>query len=125
MWCRKQNGRATPCAPWCAIRPDQQKLLLRQGDTKRTGSPQDGVIARSQLAEVLVNSLHTPEAWGKTVELEAERGAKTTDFAALFAPMKADKGLNGAADRDNLPLAQEPDSVKRDWEAVKAQFAKP
>lgn len=105
--------------------PDQQKLLLRQGDTKRTGSPQDGVIARSQLAEVLVNSLHTPEAWGKTVELEAERGAKTTDFAALFAPMKTDNGLNGIADRDNLPLAQEPDSVKQDWEAVKAQFAKP
>ncbi|MDO4227584.1 hypothetical protein [Neisseria sp.] len=39
--------------------------------------------------------------------------------------MKADTDLNGVADRDNLPLAQEPDSVKRDWEAVKAQFAKP
>lgn len=102
----------------------QEKLVLRQGDTKTSGTPDDGRIARSQLAEVLVNSIHTPEAWGKTVELDSERGAKTTDFAALFAPMAKDTGIDGIKDRDNLPFADEPADIKADIEAVKKAFGK-
>lgn len=102
--------------------PDQQKLVLRQGDTRISGSPADGVIARSQLAEVLVNSIANQAAWRKTVELEAERGGKTTDFVALWQPVQADTGMDGVRDRDNLPLAQEPDSFKADLEAVAKEF---
>lgn len=102
--------------------PEQQKLVLRQGDTKTSGTPDDGKVARSQIAEVLVNSIKTPEAWGKTVELDSERGAKTTDFAALFSPMAKDTGLDGVKDRDNLPMRDEPESFKADIEDIRKEF---
>ena len=37
--------------------PDQHRLVLLQGDTRQAGDPSDGVIARRQIAEVLVRSL--------------------------------------------------------------------
>lgn len=103
--------------------PDQQKLVLRQGDTRLSGTPADGVIARSQLAEVLVASIDTQAAWGKTVKLEAVRGPKTTDFGAPFAPMQPDRNLNGALDRDNLPISKEPAEVRADLDAIRREFS--
>ena len=37
--------------------PNEHKLVFLQGDKRHTGSPRDGVIARRQIAEVLVQSL--------------------------------------------------------------------
>jgi uncharacterized protein YbjT (DUF2867 family) len=38
-------------------RPDQHRLMLLQGDRRQAGDPSDGVVARRQIAEVLVHSL--------------------------------------------------------------------
>ena len=37
--------------------PDEHRLVLLQGDTRQAGDPSDGVIARRQIAEILVRSL--------------------------------------------------------------------
>jgi uncharacterized protein YbjT (DUF2867 family) len=37
--------------------PDEHRLVLLQGDTRQAGDASDGVIARRQIAEVLVQSL--------------------------------------------------------------------
>src|SRR5271157_3868526 len=51
--------------PYTIVRPgwfdynraDEHKLVFLQGDTRQAGDSSDGVIARSQIAEVLVHSL--------------------------------------------------------------------
>ena len=53
--------------------PDQQRVVMLQGDTRHTGTPADGVIARRQIAQVLVGSLSSPAAANKTLELVAGR----------------------------------------------------
>lgn len=37
--------------------PDQQRLVFLQGDTHRHASPEDGVVSRKQIAQVLVSAL--------------------------------------------------------------------
>ncbi|GJH40043.1 NAD-dependent dehydratase [Capnocytophaga sp. HP1101] len=113
--------------PYTIVRPgwfdynkaDELKLVLRQDDSHLTGSPKDGVISRRQLAEVLVRSAVTPSAKNKTVELVAEKGAKTTDLEALFKPTLADKGIDGPLDKDNMPFAKEPQEVKNQLESIR------
>jgi hypothetical protein len=50
---------------------DEPQLVFLQGDTRTSGSPSDGVIARRQIAEVLVSSLVSEDAIRKTFELVA------------------------------------------------------
>lgn len=104
--------------------PDQHRLVLRQGDTHWAGSPSDGVVARSQIAAVLVASLTSPAANGKTFELVAEQGAAQTDLEPLFSALPADPkdGVDGIRDRDNLPLAKEPPTVVRELDAMRGRF---
>ncbi|GHH50730.1 NAD-dependent dehydratase [[Pseudomonas] boreopolis] len=104
--------------------PDQQRLVLRQGDTNWAGSPSDGVVARVQIAQVLVASLTSTAANHKTFELVAERGAAQTDLEPLFSALPADPvdGHDGNQDRDNLPLAKEPSAVIRDLDAIRGRF---
>ena len=52
-------------------RPDQHRLVLLQGDKRQAGDPSDGVVARRQIAEVLVHSLTSDHATRKTFELVA------------------------------------------------------
>jgi uncharacterized protein YbjT (DUF2867 family) len=96
--------------------PDQHRLVFLQGDTRQAGDPSDGVVARSQIAEVLVRSLSSDAAAWKTFELIAERGPAPDDFDALFAPLDADLpgALDAVHDTDNMPLAQEPARVRDD-----------
>jgi uncharacterized protein YbjT (DUF2867 family) len=54
--------------------PDQRKIVMLQGDKRQSGSPADGVIARDQIARVLIDSLHTDAADHKTFELIADHG---------------------------------------------------
>lgn len=104
--------------------PDQHRLVLRQGDTHWAGSPSDGVVAREQIAQVLVASLTSAAANRKTFELVAERGAAQADVKPLLAALPADPadGYDGHRDRDNLPLTQEPATVVRDLEAMRGRF---
>ena len=80
--------------------PDEHRLVLLQGDTRQAGNSSDGVIARRQIAEVLVRSLSTDCALRKTFELIATNGPAPDDFDALFAPLDADPpgSLDGVRD---------------------------
>ncbi len=70
--------------------PDQHRLVFLQGDTRRAGDPSDGVVARQQIAEVLVGSLSSNAARGKSFELVAERGPAPTNLEPLFAALESD-----------------------------------
>ena len=95
-------------------KPDENRLLMLQGDKALAGSPADGVIARRQLAEVLVRSLRSEEALRKTFELHAERGEQQEDFDPLFAALEPDAAgtLDGARDPANMPLDEEPQTIR-------------
>ncbi|MGH8812613.1 MAG: SDR family oxidoreductase, partial [Advenella sp.] len=118
--------------PYTIVRPgwfdynaaDQQHLELRQGDTHWAGSPSDGVIARAQIAQVLVASLTSPAANRKTFELVAQKGSAQSDLEPLFSSLPADPadGYDAIHDRDNLPLAKEPSTVVRDIDNVRGRF---
>lgn len=107
--------------------PDEHRLVLLQGDTRQAGDASDGVVARRQLAEVLVRSLGSPEALRKTFELVATTGQEPDDFDALFAALEADPpgALDGVHDTADMPLADEPHRVRDDLEAVVARQAHP
>lgn len=118
--------------PYTIVRPgwfdynaaDQHRLVLRQGDSHWAGSPSDGVVARTQIAQVLVASLTSPAANRKTFELVAEKGAAQTELEPLFSALPADPadGYDGMLDRDNLPLEKEPSTVIRELDAVRGRF---
>jgi uncharacterized protein YbjT (DUF2867 family) len=106
-------------APYTIVRPGwfdavgrgDDRLVLEQRDTGNGG------IGRDQLAEVLVRSLLTDTALGRTFELFAEPGPAPTDWGALFAGLAPDdRGtLDGVGDPDTLPsLDDEPAAVQAD-----------
>lgn len=102
---------------------NQHRLVMLQGDTRQTGTPADGVIARRQIAEVLVSSLTLKQARNKTFELIAEVGAPPKDLAPLFATVTADSSeigsaTDGVGDAANMPLDQEPVQVVADLKAI-------
>jgi len=100
--------------------PNEHRLVLLQGDKRQAGNSSDGVIARSQIAEVLVRSLSSDHALRKTFELIATTGLAPDDFDALFAPLDADSqgALDGVHDMANQALEDEPDRVRHDLDAV-------
>jgi uncharacterized protein YbjT (DUF2867 family) len=102
--------------------PDQHRLLLLQGDTRQAGDSSDGVIARRQIAEVLVASFTSVAASHKTFELVADAGPAPDDLDALFAPLDADLhgAVDGVHDMANMPLEKEPQRVRDDLAAVSA-----
>jgi uncharacterized protein YbjT (DUF2867 family) len=116
--------------PYTIVRPgwfdynaaDQHRLVLLQGDTRQAGNSSDGVVARAQIAQVLVRSLTSASATRKTFELVAERGPATEDFDALFAPLDADAPgeLDAVRDAPNMPLRQEPERVREDLRRLAA-----
>jgi uncharacterized protein YbjT (DUF2867 family) len=103
--------------------PDEHRLVMRQGDTNWAGGPSDGVISREQIAQVLVASLTSDAADHKTFELAAEKGDVQADLDPVFAALQDDAELDGPLDRDNLPLAEEPDSVRSDLDALTGRFS--
>jgi uncharacterized protein YbjT (DUF2867 family) len=110
--------------PYTIVRPgwfdynarDQHHLTLLQGDTRHAGDPSDGVVARQQIAEVLVSSLTADAAIGKTFELVADKGPAQQNLAPLFAALKADRPgeLDAVLDVTDMPLDAEPASVRED-----------
>lgn len=91
---------------------DQLQITFLQGDTRHAGSPADGVIARHQIARVLVDALTIPSADHKSLELVAERGPEQADLGPVFAALDADSGLDGVRDQDNQPIDREPAQVR-------------
>ena len=104
--------------------PTQHKLVMLQGDTRLTGTPRDGVIARKQVAEVLVRSLTSEAAKRKTVELHAEQGEPQESLEPLFEALDADQttGLDGVHDVSNMPLEAEPEAIRRELDEVQHRF---
>lgn len=102
--------------------PDEHRLRMLQGDTRHAGDPSDGAVARQQIAEVLVKSLTSEAARGKTFELVAERGAASTGLDALFARLDADPAdaLDAVRDMRNMPLDGEPERVREDLSRIAA-----
>jgi len=100
--------------------PDQHRLVLLQGDRRQAGNSSDGVVARPQIAQVLVHSLTSTHAIRKTFELVAATGPAPDDFDALFAPLVADppNALDGIQDLANMPIMDEPQRVRDDLNAV-------
>lgn len=96
--------------------PGELKLVFRQGDRHHTGTPQDGAISRSQIAQVLVAALTSPGAVGKTFELVAERGPATDALEPLFDGVPSDMpgALDAPEDGPNMPLQGEPQQVRDD-----------
>jgi uncharacterized protein YbjT (DUF2867 family) len=117
--------------PYTIVRPgwfdynaaDEHRLVLLQGDRRQAGNSSDGVIARQQIAEVLVRSLSAAEALRKTFELVAEQGPAQDDFGPLFARLEPDAAdaLDGVRDTANQPLAEEPERVRTDLYAMLAR----
>ncbi|MFI1728264.1 SDR family oxidoreductase [Streptomyces acidicola] len=107
--------------------PDEHRLVFLQGDTRRSGSPSDGVIAREQIAQVLVRALTAPEAVRRTFELVAEQGPVPSDLVPLFAALEQDApgALDAVRDEDNMPLTREPQGVRDDLDAVRAPAGAP
>ena len=105
--------------------PDQHRLILLQGDRRHAGDPSDGVVARRQIAQVLVASLTSNAALRKTFELVAERGPAPQDFDALFLPLRTDPvdGFDGCLDLPNMPVVEERQSVRDDLARVAARAA--
>jgi uncharacterized protein YbjT (DUF2867 family) len=104
---------------------DQRRLVMLQGDRRQSGTPRDGVIARDQLAQVLVWSLRSQTAAGKTFELVAERGPATEDLDAVASALHADvaNALDGVEDANNMPLQGEPHYIRTDLDKVCSEFA--
>lgn len=96
-------------------------------DTHQTGDASDGVVARCQIAEVLVHSLISNRATRKTFELVAATGSAPEDFDQLFAPLAADPpgALDGVQDSPNMPLNDEPQRVRDDLNAMRADKSSP
>jgi uncharacterized protein YbjT (DUF2867 family) len=102
-------------------KPDEHRLVLLQGDRRHAGDSSDGVIARRQLAEVLVASLTSDGALRKSFELVATHGPAQQDLDAECARLDADPpgALDAVHDLTNMPLQDEPQRVRRDLDAVK------
>jgi uncharacterized protein YbjT (DUF2867 family) len=108
--------------PYTIVRPgwfdyndaDQHRLVFLQGDRRHAGTPSDGVVARQQIAEVLVDSLASKQARRKTFELVAEEGAAPTDLTPLFASLDQypEDALDAVRDLDNMPMKDEPEHVR-------------
>ena len=114
--------------PYTIVRPGwfdynddgQHRLVALQGDSRHSGTPADGAVARRQIAQVLVHAVGSADATGKTLELIAETGPATIDFDELFAPLERDPkdALDGVGDAPNMPLNQEPAAVREDLAAL-------
>ena len=97
---------------------------MLQGDKRWASDPSDGVIARAQIAQVLLASLTSDAADRKTLELVAEDGPAQTDLDPLFAALRADPAgaLDGVLDRDNMPLVDEPAEVVAELDAIRGRY---
>lgn len=98
-------------------KPDECRLVFLQGDKRHAGNPSDGVIARQQIAHVLVQSVTSEAARRKTFELVAVKGAAQENLEPLFGALEADPegSLDGVHLAANMAVENEPARVKEDF----------
>ncbi|WP_284763192.1 SDR family oxidoreductase [Arthrobacter sp. efr-133-R2A-63] len=116
--------------PYTIVRPGwfdynqagQRTIVMLQGDRRQTGSPKDGVIARDQIARVLIDSLHLDAADHKTFELIADYGPAQDDLTTVFHSLTPDsaRSLDAAEDVIHLPLDHEPETFRHDLATISA-----
>jgi uncharacterized protein YbjT (DUF2867 family) len=94
--------------------PDERRIVFRQGDLFSTASPADGVIARDRIARVLLDSLEIDAADHRTLELVAHQGPAQDDLSPDFEELVRDTSIDGALDKANMPLTDEPATVRDD-----------
>ncbi|ELE9238658.1 SDR family oxidoreductase [Enterobacter kobei] len=101
-------------------KPNEQHIVMLQGDRRHSGTPADGVISRKQIARVLVCALTDDAARNKTLELIAEKGKEQQSLTPLFSCLQQDSAGNndGVQDLNNMPLDSEPECVIRDLSAM-------
>ncbi|ATA20774.1 uncharacterized protein YbjT (DUF2867 family) [Gibbsiella quercinecans] len=107
--------------PYTIVRPgwfdynndDEHRIVMLQGDRRHAGTPEDGVVSREQIAQVLVSALSNDAAKNKTFELVAVRGKAQQDLTPLFADLRTDNPQknDGVLDMDNMPLSEEPECI--------------
>ena len=117
--------------PYTIVRPgwfdynksDEHRLVFLQGDRRHAGDSSDGVVARRQIAEVLVASLTSDGARRKSFELVATQGPAQHNLDAEFARLDSDPpgALDAVHDLPNMPLQEEPERVRRDLAGVSRQ----
>ena len=100
--------------------PGQRRLVLLQGDRRRSGTPRDGVVARRQIAQVLVAGLAGCGPPGRTVELVTEQGAELA-LSPLLAAADLDRpgDLDGVHDEANMPVESEPPEAATDLDRLR------
>jgi uncharacterized protein YbjT (DUF2867 family) len=100
--------------------PGQRKIVMLQGDRRQSGSPADGVVARDQIARVLIDSLRIDAANHKTLELIPDHGPDQEDLTAVFTSLSpdSDASLDGAEDIVDLPSESEPEMFRDDLAAI-------
>jgi uncharacterized protein YbjT (DUF2867 family) len=100
--------------------PDEQRLVLLQGDERQAGDASDGVVVRRQIAQVLLGSLGSDAADHKTFELVAEHGPAPEDLDSLFSVLDPDspKALDGVHYASNMPMNDEPPRVREDLHRI-------
>lgn len=118
--------------PYTIVRPgwfdynkdDEHRIVMLQGDRRHTGTPEDGVISREQIARVLVSALSNDAAKNKTFELVAERGEAQQDLTPLFAALRTDhrQKNDGILDMDNMPLSEEPECIIHELNCIPAKL---
>jgi uncharacterized protein YbjT (DUF2867 family) len=123
-WLLRASGQ-----PYVIVRPgwfdhnddDQRELVFLQGDTRQEGTPADGVIAREQIAQVLIAAVTDEKATSKTFELVAEQGQAQDNLTPLFEALAPDVegSIHGVRENDNFPLSEQPGSVLADLDAVR------
>lgn len=121
--------------PYTIVRPgwfdlnaeDEQRLVMRQGDTRPAQNPEDGSVSRRQVARVLVSCVSSPAAVGKTFELVAEAGPAQDDLEPLFAELRPDTpgSPDGVLDADNMPVDAEPAHIRVDLRMAAESLTRP
>ena len=79
------------------------------------------MIARHQIARVLVDSLASQAADHLTFELVAEQGPTQYDLEPDFAALDKDAAasIDGVHDKNTMPIDSEPERVLVDLDALK------
>jgi uncharacterized protein YbjT (DUF2867 family) len=106
--------------------PNQNRIVMLQGDTRQSGTPQDGVIGRTQIAQVLLWSLRSEVALNKTFELSAEAGLRQKDLDIVARQLDPDVSgaLDAIRDAANMPIEAEPTRIRDELDRVRS-FSSP
>ncbi|MEI3463870.1 NAD(P)H-binding protein [Bifidobacterium angulatum] len=107
--------------------PDQQRLVFLQGDTHRHASPEDGVVSRKQIAQVLVSALgcETPtiRRWSSWPNAAPRRNNSTRFSSHWNRTIRI--ASTACTTRRTSPTAASPNAYAKTWPASPALRTRP